>query len=313
MKPLRLGSRASPLARWQAEWVAERLVSLGVAIEMVWITTEGDVHGGTLAAFGGVGVFTKELQKALLDHRIDLAVHSMKDLPVAAPLGLSVVAVPPRASPFDVLVSNCACTVEQLPFEARVGSGSIRRRAQLAYRRADLQFADIRGNVDTRLRKLDEGRFEALVLAQAGLERLGKLRRIAEVLCPPDFLPAAGQGALAVEARSQDLAIARCLSQIDDPASRAGVMAERALLGRLRAGCLAPVGAWGRVENGKLFLDAVVLDAAGQRRVYASAYSACNEAEELGRKVAEQLLDQGADQLLSTRQLPASRFPGPAG
>ncbi|GIW91094.1 MAG: porphobilinogen deaminase [Pirellulaceae bacterium] len=304
MQPLRLGTRTSPLARWQAEWVARRLEQLGIAVELVGITTEGDVRGGSLAAFGGVGVFTKEIQKALLEKRIDIAVHSFKDLPVQQPPGLCVAAVPERARPFDVLVSNCACTVEQLPAGARVGSGSVRRRAQLAHWRRDLRFADVRGNVDTRLRKLDEGRYDALVLAEAGLARLGKAWRIAQSLEPPRFLPAVGQGALAIEVRADDQRARELVRPLDDPASRAAVTSERALLGRLRAGCLAPVAAWGRVEDGELVLDAVVLDAAGQRRIHAAGRARPEEAESLGRLLAEELLHKGADHLLSTRQVP---------
>jgi hydroxymethylbilane synthase len=298
---LRLGTRASPLARWQAEWVADQLRALGARVELVLITTRGDVRGGSLAAFGGVGVFTKELQTALLEHRIDVAVHSLKDLPTQEPDGLMVAAVPVRAQVNDVLVCNYACTVEQLPEGALVGTGSIRRRAQLANIRPDLRFADIRGNLETRLRKLDEGSYDAIVLAQAGLDRLGKTFRVAERLEPPRFFPAIGQGALAVEVRSDDHRTRDFVARLDDMATHAAVVAERALLARLRAGCLAPVGAWGRVEGKMLRLDAVVLDTSGRRRLCASDASSPSQAEQLGRRLADKLLELGADVLLSTR------------
>lgn len=298
---LRLGTRASPLAKWQAEWVARQLQQMGLHVELVFITTQGDVRGGALAAFGGVGVFTKELQAALLDGRIDLAVHSLKDLPTEEPHGLYLAAIPQRGDAHDVLVSNCACTVEQLPQGAIVGTGSIRRRAQLAYLRPDLRFADVRGNVETRLRKLDEGRYHALVLASAGLARLEKTWRIAEPLRPPRFYPAAGQGAVAVEVRREDRSTIEWVSRLDDPPTRAAVNAERALLARLRAGCLAPVGAWGRSQGELLQLDAVVLDTAGRERLAVSDQAPQHFAEQLGHKLAERLLELGADRLLSTR------------
>ena len=239
---LRLGTRSSPLARWQAEWVAARLTERGVAVELVPITTQGDVKTQPLGQIGGQGLFTKELQRALLDGQIDLAVHSLKDLPTAPVDGLSLAAVPPRESTADVLVSNIVKQIEQLPPSARIGTGSLRRKAQLLHLRPDLQVEEIRGNVDTRLRKLDEGQYDAIVLAEAGLRRLGLAERIVQVIPRSLMLPAVGQGALGIEARADDAATCNLLAPLDDAATHQAVLAERSLLLTLRGGCLAPVG-----------------------------------------------------------------------
>lgn len=295
---LRLGTRASALARWQAEWVAARLQENGVAVELVPIVTQGDVKTGPLGQIGGQGLFTKELQRALLDDRIDLAVHSLKDLPTEAVEGLAVAVVPERESTADVLVSSRADSIATLPPAARVGTGSLRRKAQLLHLRADLIVEDIRGNVETRLRKLDEGQYDAIVLAEAGLKRLGYADRIAAIIPNTQMLPAIGQGALGVETRSGDERVRALLAPLDHAASHQAVLAERTLLSRLRAGCLAPVGAWGRFEPGRLLLDAVVLSHDGARRLTASDSDAGN-ALALGERVAQHLLAQGAAELIS--------------
>lgn len=296
---LRLGTRSSALARWQAEHIAARLDLLGIDVEMIHITTQGDVKTGPLGQIGGQGLFTKEIQRALLDNRIDLAVHSLKDLPTEVIDELTLAAVPERESPGDVLVSKTALALGDLPAQARVGTGSTRRKAQLLYARADLQIEDIRGNVDTRLRKLDEGEFDAIVLAEAGLRRLGFVERIAHVLPRELMLPAVGQGALGIEARSSDVLTLRLLSPLNDPGTRYAVLAERAMLRTLRGGCLAPVGAWGRVEGETLLLDGVVLSADGKARVFAASSSPLQGAETLGQSVAEALLAQGAADLIA--------------
>ena len=204
-RPLHIGTRGSKLALWQANWVATRLEGVGTKSEVVTISTRGDQQSDIpLASIGAEGVFTKELQKWLLDGRIDVAVHSLKDLPTDVVKGVSLATVPARESPFDVLISRDGCPFSQLPKAARIGTGSLRRRTQLLHARPDLQLLDIRGNVDTRLRKLDDGQFDALVLAEAGLKRLDLASRITEVLHPSLMLPAIGQGALGLEARTGD-------------------------------------------------------------------------------------------------------------
>src|SRR5262245_54778381 len=244
---LRLGTRGSALARWQAEWVAARLSARGVAVELVPITTKGDVKTGPLGQIGGEGLFTKELQRALLERQIDLAVHSLKDLPTTPVEGLSLAAVPERESTSDVLVSAKAWRIEDLPPSAHVGTGSLRREAQLLHLRPDLIVEDIRGNIETRLRKLTDGQFDAIVLAEAGLKRLGLADRDVHIIPRSVMLPAVGQGALGIETREDDDQTQSFLQPLDHTETHQAVDAERALLAALRAGCLAPVGAWARV------------------------------------------------------------------
>lgn len=297
---LRLGTRASPLARWQADWVAARLAEIGVAVELVLIGTQGDQNQTVpVGAIGTFGVFTKEIQRALLDGRIDLAVHSLKDLPTERVEGLCLAAVPPREAAGDALVGRDGRSFDELPSGARIGTGSVRRRAQLWHARPDLAMLDVRGNVDTRLRKLDEGAFDALVLAEAGLKRLGLANRIVQVLPKSLVLPAVGQGALGLETRSDDDAARASVAALDDPSSHAAVLAERALLAALRGGCLAPVGAWGRMSaDGALQLDAVVHSGDGSRRIAAEASGRPADAEAIGRQAAEALLAQGAAEMI---------------
>lgn len=297
-RKVRLGTRSSPLARWQAEWVAARLTSLGVAVEMIHITTQGDVKTGPLGQIGGQGLFTKEIQRALLDEQIDLAVHSLKDLPTADVPGLAIAAVPPRESIHDVLVGPFRA-LDELPSGARIGTGSLRRRAQLLHQRPDLQLLEIRGNVDTRLRKLDTGEYDTIVLAQAGLSRLGLAERIAYVIPPTMMLPAVGQGALGLETRAADQATRQLLQPLNDSATYEAVTAERTLLQALRAGCLAPVGAWARRVGSELKLEAVVLDPDGSERLFVEQSGPSSQAAELGQQVAEQLLERGAAALIT--------------
>lgn len=265
---------------------------------MVSIVTQGDVKTGPLGQIGGQGLFTKELQRALLDDRIDLAVHSLKDLPTEAVDGLAVAVVPERESTADVLVSARADSIAALPNAARIGTGSLRRKAQLLHQRPDLIVEDIRGNVETRLRKLDEGQYDAIVLAEAGLKRLGFADRIAAIIPNTQMLPAIGQGALGIETRAGDERVRALLAPLDHSLSHQAVLAERTLLSRLRAGCLAPVGAWARFEQDRLLLDAVVLSHDGARRLVVSD-SIAGDAEALGERVAQQLLAQGAAELIS--------------
>jgi len=288
------------LARWQADWVAARLGEVGVEVEMVLLTTRGDREQvGPIGAMGGQGVFTKELQRALLAGEIDLAVHSLKDLPTDAVGGLTLAAVPPRGPSGDVLVSRKVSSWEELPQGAVVGTGSLRRRAQLWHARPDLKMQDVRGNIDTRLRKLAEGQYDALILAEAGLERLGLAGEIAQVLPKTLMLPAIGQGALGLETRSDDAGTRSALARLDDRETHAAVTAERALLAALRGGCLAPVGAWGRIEDGRLRLSAVVLSQDGALRIAAEAAGDVASAAAMGESVAAELLARGAGELIT--------------
>lgn len=294
----KLGTRGSPLARWQAEWVAARLGDVHVDVELVLITTKGDVKAGPLGQIGGEGLFTKEIQRALLEREIDFAVHSLKDLPTTPVEGLTLAAVPPREENSDVLVSKLAKSVAELPPNARIGTGSLRRKSQLLHQRPDLQVLEIRGNVETRLRKLDDGEYDAIVLAEAGLKRLGLADRITAVLPRDAMLPAVGQGALGIEARADDKHTLAALKQIDDDATHQAVVAERTLLATLRAGCLAPVGAWARTIGGELVLEAVVVAPDGSQRIAVRDAAPPTDAAALGKRAAEQLLAQGAEAII---------------
>jgi len=299
-EPLRIGTRSSNLALWQANWIADRLKSLGQAVEIVHISTKGDVTSGSLANVGGQGLFTKEIQHALLDRRIDVAVHSLKDLPTEPTAGLTLTAVPKREACGDVLVSRNEYTVDSLPKSAIVGTGSVRRKAQLLHLRPDLDVRDIRGNVETRLRKLDDGEFDAIILAEAGLSRLKFTNRIQHVIDKAKMLPAVGQGALGIETRAHDLRLTEILKPIHDSDTSFCVQAERVLLSELRGGCLAPVGAWGRIdENYLLHLEGVVVSGDGVQKISAYACGPPNKAEAIGKQVASQLLIQGAQRLIS--------------
>lgn len=304
--PLRLGTRASKLARWQADWVADELAARGEQIEIVEIRTEGDAKQiGPIEAIGSVGVFTKAIQQALLDGRVDIAVHSLKDLPTTPVPGLVVAATPPRAPLQDALISGVAKSIEGLPQGARVGTGSHRRRAQLLHQRPDLVIGDLRGNVETRLAKLDAGEHDAILLAEAGLVRLGLADRIACRIPCEQVLPAPGQGALGIECRGDDAAALTALSSLDDAGTHYAVLAERTALGRLEGGCLAALGAWARKVDGKLVLSAAVFSEDGRRRLAAEDSAAVEDKQQaaaLGRSVADDLLAQGAADLLRPRQ-----------
>jgi hydroxymethylbilane synthase len=300
LRALRIATRASKLARFQADWVAARLRKLGHASEIVELATAGDQHPlGAIADIGAPGVFTKEIQRAVLAGDCDLAVHSLKDLPTEMVAGLTLSAVPLRENPADALVSRSGLTLQALPSAARIGTGSLRRQAQLRHARPDLVVESIRGNVETRLGKLDTGQYDAIVLAVAGLRRLNLAERMTQELPSDVMLPAVGQGALAIECRSDDAEVCAALAELDSPESHAAVLAERALLAHLRGGCLAPIGALGCIERGKLQLSAVVLDADGTRRLAASEAAPPADAESLGRRVAQTLIAQGAAELIA--------------
>ena len=288
-----IGSRGSQLALWQARWVGARLQALGCAARIEIIKTTGDrVQNVALPAVGGKGLFTKEIEDALLAGQVDLAVHSLKDLPTELPGGLVVAAVPEREDARDALVGR---RLEQLKAGARVGTGSPRRAAQLRHLRPDLVVEPLRGNVDTRLRKLDQGQHDAILLAYAGLKRLGWSDRVAEVLPPEVMCPAVGQGALGIETRLDGPAREAC-AQLDDVAARAAVTAERALLRGLGGGCQVPIGAHARPEGGRLRLIAVVASQDGAQLVRDSLEG--SDPERLGSDLAHRLLDLGARRIL---------------
>jgi hydroxymethylbilane synthase len=301
MTPLRIGTRASPLALWQAHHVAALLrhAAPGRPVELVEIETFGDaVRDAPLAQLGGTGIFTKAIQDALLDDRADVAVHSLKDLPTFAVEGLVLAAVPRRGPTGDALVSNRHRSFAALPPGAVVASSSLRRKAQLLRRRPDLKLIDIRGNVDTRLRKLAEQGLDATILAQAGLERLGLADRITEVLDDAWMLPAVGQGALGLECRAADAETRAILDTLNDAATRWAVLAERALLRGLGGGCHVPIGAKTQLRDGTLSLRGVVLAPDGSRCIDAKIAGPQDQAEGLGQRLAEQLRGQGAEELL---------------
>ena len=297
---IRIGTRGSKLALWQANWVAAELKKHKVDTDIVILKTLGDVKSGPIGQVGAQGVFTKEIQTALLEKHVDLAVHSLKDLPTDETEGLSLAVVPEREGCGDALIARTASDIDSLPKNATVATGSARRRAQLLHYRRDLQVVDLRGNVDTRLRKLHETGLDAIILAEAGLRRLGLEENITQVLPKSLMLPAVGQGALGLEIRENDSVTFDSIACLNHDTTRFAVMAERALLRSLRGGCLAPVGAWARVEEDKLVLDAVVLNADGSERVTASAAANLGQAEELGIRTGNELIAKGSDRLLES-------------
>jgi hydroxymethylbilane synthase len=300
MNPLRIGTRGSPLALWQAHFVADRLRPLAAPrpVELIEIDTAGDVvTDRPLSQIGGDGVFTKEIQRAVLANQVDVAVHSLKDLPTTFVEGLTLAAVPRRGPTGDVFVSRRFRRFDELPQGATVATSSLRRRSQALHRRPDLRLVSVRGNVGTRLRKLDEQGLDGLILAQAGLERLGLADRITEVLDPAWMLPAVGQGALGLECRTED-ATRALLEALNDAPTRQAVLAERALLRGLGGGCSVPIGAAAQAEGGRLTLRGVVLSPDGSRRVADAVEGEGTEAEALGQRLAERLLALGARELL---------------
>ncbi len=295
---LRLGTRQSQLAMWQANWTAGRLRELGVEVEIVPITTEGDVSTLPLGQSGGVGLFTKEIQRALLDNRCDLAVHSLKDLPTEPVPGLRLTAVPEREDVRDCLISREGIQFANLPLGATIGTGSPRRVAQLKLLRPDIQTADIRGNLDTRIRKLDEGHYDAIILAAAGLRRLKLDHRVTQWFDSKELLPAVGQAALGIETRQDDQTAIDAVAQLNHTDSQAAVLAERQLLRQLRGGCLAPVAAHARVTGQNLVLAARVLATDGSRFVSTTVEGPSHEPEELGAVAAQLLQLAGATDLI---------------
>jgi hydroxymethylbilane synthase len=299
LNSLRIGTRGSALARWQAEYVRSALARQGFPAELVVIRTSGDRdRQSSLREIGGKGVFTKELEEALLEARIDLAVHSMKDMPTALPAALEMGAICEREEVRDALISRDALKLAELPRGARVGTSSLRRQAQLRHYRGDLKMIDMRGNVDTRLAKLAQGDYDAIVLAKAGLDRLGRADQISEIIALTVSLPAAGQGAIGIEIRKRDEEISSVVGKLNHRESQVAVEAERALLAALESGCQVPIGVWARTQSGELKIDACVLSADGAEAIRESRTGSCKDARELGQSVAAALLDRGAGRLL---------------
>jgi hydroxymethylbilane synthase len=289
-----IGSRGSQLALWQARYIASRLERLGVAARIEIIKTTGDhLQTASLMQAGGKGLFTKEIEDALLGRSIDLAVHSLKDLPTESPAGLTIAAIPERENPFDAMVGS---TLAGLPRGARVGTSSGRRAAQLRALRPDLWIEPIRGNVDTRLRKQKAGDFDAILLAAAGLRRLGLTAEIAEIFTPAQMCPAPGQGALAIETRLADPATDIC-AQLNHLATSQAVRSERAFLSALGGGCQLPVGAFAKSSGSGLNLLGLVVSPDGSRQLRVEMEGV--DPEDLGRRAAAVLLGQGADSLLA--------------
>jgi hydroxymethylbilane synthase len=294
---LTIGSRGSQLALWQANRIKSLLEAAGEPCRIEIIKTTGDkITDVPLARVGGKGLFTKEIEEALLDGRIDLAVHSLKDLPTELPAGLTLAAIPEREDPRDALVG---LRLSELPQGAKVGTGSLRRMAQLAAIRPDLAIEPIRGNLDTRLRKLDEGQYTAIVVAAAGLRRLGWADRIAELLPVEIMCPAVGQGALAVETRHDSGPGERACRKLDLPGVHAAVAAERAVLASLGGGCQVPIGAYARIESGRLHLRAIVISPDGKRLVSLQETGPTDAAEQTGKKLGQKLLEAGAREILA--------------
>ena len=295
-----IGSRGSALALWQANWVKDRLVSAGHEITIKIIKTSGDkLQNAALAASGTKGLFIKEIEEALLAGQVDLAVHSMKDLPTDLPEGLGVAAVPERENPHDALVSKGGLPLQQLPAGARIGTSSLRRQSQLLAMRPDLKVVPMRGNVDTRLRKLERGDCEALVLAGAGLKRLGFASHITSWFGEGEICPAVGQGALAIEIKMRNAAVGEVVEQLDHSSTHQAVRAERAMLEALGGGCQLPIAAYARQNSGDLHLTGVVADPDGTRLLRATYTGKPENPEHLGKQVAEDLMRQGASELLS--------------
>jgi hydroxymethylbilane synthase len=300
VRPLRIGTRGSLLAKWQAEHVRKLLFqAAGVEAEIVIIKTYGDkLAQAPLTQIGGKGIFIKELEEALAAGTVDLAVHSVKDIPTETPPGLFFPAVLRREDVRDCIVSGSGAGLMTLREGARVGTSSLRRQAQLRRLRKDLDLRELRGNVDTRLRKVESGEYEAVVLAKAGLDRLGLSHRISETFSPELCLPAVGQGAITIEARIAEPEISDVIAKLDDLETRNVVIAERSLLAELQGGCQVPLGAWARMELQELVLEACVTSVDGAEQVRERASAAPDQAAELGKEVARRLLNNGAGQIL---------------
>ncbi len=300
---IRIATRKSPLAVWQAEYVAAQLqqISPGLDVELLRMVTQGDkLLDSPLAKIGGKGLFVKELEHGLLDGSADIAVHSMKDVPVELPDGLGLTAFLQREDPTDALVSNHYASLDELPQGARVGSSSLRRRAQLLVYRPDLKIEDLRGNVNTRLAKLDQGDYDAIILASSGLKRLGFGDRIRQLISVDLSLPAIGQGVLGIESCIDNCEITELLSSLNHSDTAIRITAERAMNRRLQGGCQVPIAGYAELTNqGEIYLRGLVADVDGKRVLRAEGRAALDQSEQLGYQVADELLAQGAAELLA--------------
>ncbi|UTV27680.1 hydroxymethylbilane synthase [Photobacterium atrarenae] len=300
-KPIRIATRKSPLAMWQAEFVKDALEQAhpGLSVELVPMVTKGDVILDTpLAKVGGKGLFVKELEVAMLEGRADIAVHSMKDVPVDFPEGLGLVTICEREDPRDAFVSNHYDNIADLPAGAVVGTSSLRRQCQLRAQRPDLVVKDLRGNVNTRLRKLDDGEFDAIILACAGLMRLKMHDRIRSAIAPETSLPAVGQGAVGIECRLDDTRVRTLLDALNHTPTATRVLCERAMNNRLQGGCQVPIGSYSELEGDQIWLRALVGEPDGSKIVRGEIRGPVADAEALGTELANQLLAQGAKEIL---------------
>lgn len=301
MKTLKIATRQSPLALWQAEHIRARLEAMhaDLTVELVTFVTQGDkILDTPLAKIGGKGLFVKELEAALMDGRADLAVHSMKDVPMALPEGLSLAVICEREDPLDAFVSNHYASFADLPQGAKVGTSSLRRKCQILKARPDIEIIDLRGNVGTRLSKLDDGQYDAIILASAGLKRLGLEQRIRHTIQPDLSLPAVGQGALGLECRSQDQAVLDLILPLMDADTNVCVRAERAFNAYLEGGCQVPIAGYATLQDGQLQIEGRVGSVDGQTILKAVQVGAPEQAEQLGEQLAQALLAQGAGELL---------------
>ena len=299
---IRIGTRGSVLALAQAGWVKDQITESypGCRVELAVIKTTGDkIHDIPLAQVGGKGLFIKEIEEALFSGQVDLAVHSLKDMPAALPESLVLTAVPPREDWRDAFISRRYATLAELPPGARVGTGSLRRRVQLLHARPDLEIVALRGNVDTRLKKMETLGLDAVILAAAGLARLGLSHVAQSFLSAEEMLPAVGQGALGLEVRERDRQLRQALAFLDDPETRMAVTGERAFLARLEGGCVVPVAALGRVEGASLTLEALISGLDGRTLIRRRLTGPREEAASLGKGLAQQLLDLGGREILA--------------
>lgn len=298
---IRIATRKSPLAMWQAEHVSSLLRKLhpGLKVELVGMSTQGDkILDTPLAKIGGKGLFVKELEQGMLKNRADIAVHSMKDVPVELPDGLHLAVILEREDPRDAFVSNRCKSLDDLPKGTVLGTSSLRRQCQIAELRPDLKIKSLRGNVNTRLSKLDDGKFDAIILASAGLKRLGFQRRITAVLEPEQSLPAIGQGAIGIECRTDDELVNSLIAPLHDLETALCVTAERALNSRLMGGCQVPIAGYALINHNKIYMRGLVGEPDGSRIIRSERSAPASQAEALGAALAEDLLGQGADQVL---------------
>jgi hydroxymethylbilane synthase len=301
-RTIKIATRKSPLAMWQAEYVRDRLQALhpGLQVELVKMSTQGDIILDTpLAKVGGKGLFVKELEQGMLAGDADIAVHSMKDVPVEFPAGLHLPVICEREDPRDAFVSNHYAAIDELPQGARVGTSSLRRECQIRSYRPDLEVLPLRGNVNTRLAKLDEGQFDAIILAAAGLKRLGFEDRMRTPLSPEQSLPAIGQGAVGIETRVDDEEVNALIAPLRCDHTWIVVSAERAMNKRLAGGCQVPIAGYALLEDGELWMRGIVGKPDGSEMLYAEARAKAEDAEKLGLELAENLLAQGADKILA--------------